>query len=648
MAEPADQAENQLVAALEQAVVPALMPALAEATGDLSLLRDEFRPDPTNLLDPQGGVTPEHLAEARRVAADVLLRLAADTGAAAGRGSRLEPGHRRRLLEFTVGAPVDERYLPLFEQELGSTDLRAPGWTKEDLAPGRPFRVVVIGAGMSGLAAAHRIGQAGIDYIVLEKNVDVGGTWFENRYPGCRVDVANHFYSYSFMQDEVWPQHFSTQSVLLDYFRRAADTLDIRSHIRFGAEVVSMVFDDTDLVWSISVIGPSGEREVIRADAVVSAVGQLNRPKFPDIAGRDRFEGASFHSAEWDDSVPIRGRRVAVIGTGASAAQLVPAVAEEASELVVFQRTPPWLVPTPDYHDPVTSEVQWLLRNVPYYEHWYRFWLFWRNAEGMLPAVRVDPGWNGGEVSVSAANDLFRLMLTAYLQEQFSDRPDLLVQVVPDYPVGAKRVIRDNGIWARTLKRPNVQLVTEKISEITGSGVVTADGVTHEVDVIVYASGFTASQFLTPMKVEGRGGADLHRRWSGDARAYLGITVPDFPNLFLLYGPNTNIVVNGSIIFLTECEVQYVMTCLRLLLERGAGALSVRPEVHDAYNRRVDADNACMAWGASGVNAWYKNEKGRVSQNWPGTLLEYWELTREVDPEDYELLGREGADVGLH
>jgi len=638
-------------AALGQAVVPALMPALAQATGDLSLLRDEFRPDPANLLDPQGGVAPDDLATAREMAFDALTRLAETRSAGTGSAQpSLGRAELVRLVEFTVGGPVDERYLPLFEQELAATgaDLRAPDWTREELAPGRPFRVVVVGAGMSGLAAAHRLGQAGIDYVVVEKNDDVGGTWLENRYPGCRVDVANHFYSYSFRQDEVWPQHFSTQDVLLGYFRRTADDLGIREHIRFGTEVVSMEFDETELAWAVEVRTRSGATEVLAANAVVSAVGQLNRPNFPDIPGQERFRGPSFHSARWDTTASLEGRRVAVIGTGASAAQLVPLVADRAAELILFQRTPPWLVPTPDYHDRVTPEVQWLLGNVPFYEHWYRFWLFWRNAEGMLPAVRVDPGWQGSGLSVSAANDLFRMMLTAYLQQEFADRPDLLADVIPDYPVGAKRVIRDNGIWARTLKRPDVQVVTEKISEITEAGIATTDGVTHEVDVIVYATGFTASQFLMPMSVRGRAGLDLHEMWAGDARAYLGITVPGFPNLFLLYGPNTNIVVNGSIIFLTECEVQYVMSCLRLLLENNAAALSVRADVHDAYNQRVDAENVRMAWGASSVNAWYKNALGRVSQNWPGTLLEYWDLTRSVNADDYELLERDHAGVGLH
>jgi 4-hydroxyacetophenone monooxygenase len=228
-------------------------------------------------------------------------------------------------------------------------------------------------------------------------------------------------------------------------------------------------------------------------------------------------------------------------------------------------------------------------------------------------------------------------LLTAYLQMQFADDPELCGKVVPTYPPGAKRIVRDNGIWAATLRRDHVSLVTDKIEAITPSGIATSDGDVYDADVIIYATGFQASRFLTPMKVAGRGGIDLHDRWDGNARAYLGITIPDFPNFFCLYGPNTNVVANGSIIWFSECEVHYVLSCLHLLLAGDHRAMDCKPEVHDAYNVRIDEGNRQMAWGASSVNSWYKNASGRVSQNWPFSLLEYWDQTREVDPEDYDL-----------
>jgi 4-hydroxyacetophenone monooxygenase len=256
--------------------------------------------------------------------------------------------------------------------------------------------------------------------------------------------------------------------------------------------------------------------------------------------------------------------------------------------------------------------------------------------EGFLPAARVDPEWEGDGRSVSAANDLVRQLLEGYLRVQFPD-DDQFERILPDYPPIAKRILRDNGIWAKTLTRDSVELITENIVEITEHGIRTADDRVHEVDVIIYGTGFTASRFLTPMRIVGRDGADLHEHWSGNARAYLGITVPKFPNLFMLYGPNTNLVINGSIIFFSECEARYIVECIHLLLERGKRTLDCRPDVYDTYNERVDAENRAMAWGASSVNSWYKNASGRVTQNWPFSLLEFWQATRAPNPDDFLL-----------
>jgi 4-hydroxyacetophenone monooxygenase len=640
-------ADDDVRAALELAEVPPLMATLAYITGDLSVLRDEFRPVPEMVLTPDYGIGPEATAEARAVAFDVLTRFRDDGGVPT---PPPDEAGLQRILEFLVGGGGMEEYLELFRDELcvDGVDLRAPDWNKNDLAPDTDFTVAIVGAGMSGIAAAHRLQQAGVPFVILEKNSDIGGTWFENTYPGCRVDVPNHFYSYSFAQRADWPQYFSTQDVLLEYFQGCAERFGLRPYIRFETEVVEARWDDDQCVWQITVRtagsnGAEGATETVSAQALVSAVGQLNRPKMPDIEGMDRFEGPSFHSAQWDDSVDLTGKRVAVIGTGASAMQLVPIVADQAGHLDVYQRTPAWLIPTPNYHDEVDAELLWLMRHVPSYFHWYRFWQFWRNSEGMLPLVVVDPEWwqtqSGSEnETVGPMNEMLRMLLYAYLEEQFGDDPELLAAVTPHYPPAAKRVIRDNGIWAQTLKRDDVDLITTGIAEITPAGVRTTDGVEHVADVIVYGTGFQASKFLTPMKVVGRDGIDLYDEWGGDARAYLGITVPHFPNFFLFYGPNTNIVINGSIIYFSECEANYMLQSVRMLLERGQAAMDCRPDVHDDYNKRIDEGNLGMAWGVATVNTWYRNEFGRTAQNWPFSLLEYWKQTREIDPADYELL----------
>ncbi|MEO7572871.1 MAG: NAD(P)/FAD-dependent oxidoreductase, partial [Acidimicrobiales bacterium] len=494
-----------LAAVLDHAELPPLLAALAAALGDPSFTPDHLRPDLSTLMDPTFGLSEEQLAEGRQLALDGLRRLRDDGGPNldARQVDDLEP-----LLDFLSGGRPVHDYLELLREELAlGEDLRSPDWHKDDVAPDRPFRVAVIGAGMSGLVAAHRLQQAGLDVVVVEKNDDVGGTWLENSYPGCRVDVSNLFYSYSFAQRADWPEHFSSQPVLLDYFRSVADGFGLRPLMRFGTEVTSAEFDESSTTWRLHLRTPEGD-EVLEAQAVVSAVGQLNRPNVPSIPGVETFTGPAFHSARWDHAVDLVGKRVVVIGTGASAAQLIPVIAEQVAELTVLQRTPAWFIPAPSYTEPIGPELLWLRRNVPGYTHWSRFWVFWRTVEGMLPMATVDADWDGDERSVSATNDMMREMLTGYLVGEFDGRPDLLDQVVPDYPPFSKRFILDDGAWARTLKQDHVHLVGDSIVEITAEGVRTDDGTLHAADVLIYGTGFTASEFLMPMQVTGRGGED--------------------------------------------------------------------------------------------------------------------------------------------
>jgi 4-hydroxyacetophenone monooxygenase len=382
------------------------------------------------------------------------------------------------------------------------------------------------------------------------------------------------------------------------------------------------------------VVDQDGRRDTLVARAVISAVGQLNRPKVPEIPGRDNFRGHLFHSAAWPDRLDLTGRRVAVIGSGASAFQIVPEMAECAESLTVFQRSPVWMFPNPDYHTRVGEGQKWALRKLPFYSKWYRFWLFYTATEGVYDKTLADPQWHDTR-SVSAANHEMRQQLTAWIESQVRD-PQLLAKLVPDYPPFGKRILQDNGTYLAALQRPNVELVTSGIVAITETGIRTADGRLRDFDAIACATGFYADRFLFPMEVTGRGGVSLNEQWSGiNGRAYLGITVPNFPNLFCIYGPNTNLVVAGSIAHNAESQVNYILRCIRLLLERNQQTLECRQSVHDDYNERVDEVNAATAWGCPQVDNWYKNSAGRVTANLPFRIINYWKMTKHPDPGDF-------------
>jgi 4-hydroxyacetophenone monooxygenase len=621
---------ERLAAAFAVADVHPLLCAVAHRTGDLSLLRPEFAPDQNQMLVPGRGLTSDQEEEARRLAADSLLAHDAPEHV-------LGPDALRQALGFLVGGVAATEHWEAFlteELALAGTDPRLPSWHVRDV--GGEFRCAVIGAGASGLAAAHRLRQAGIEVTVFEKNAEVGGTWLENVYPGCRVDVPNQLYSFSFAQSNDWTSRFSAQPDLLAYLQDMAKALGLGECVRFSCEVTEARFEDDRGAWQLELRTGDGATATERFDAVVCAVGQLNRPSFPAIPGRDEFAGPSFHSAAWDESVELAGRRVAVIGTGASAAQFVPSIAGEVAHLDVYQRTPPWLLPTDNYSDAFPPEFHDLLRLLPNYGRWDRLWQFWIMHEGLLAAARVDPAWDAHTEAVSEGNDFVRSMLLDVLRAQVED-DELFEKMVPHFPPFAKRALRDDGRWAAALERPDVDLVTVPVARITPRGVVTVDDAEHPADVLVYGTGFTASDFVAPMRVFGAGGVELNDEWDGDARAYLGITVPGFPNFFMLYGPNTNLVINGSILIMVECQVRYAVEAIGRLLQSGHRTMVCRRDVHERYGREMEEGNAKMVWGVADVPTWYRNARGRVTQNWPFDLHTYWSRTREPDLADYEL-----------
>ena len=628
---------GELAAALPAANLAVLVAAVAHSAGDLSMV-DAYA-EPRTFDHGRGpGTLRDDQADSIRAWAFAALTSLPDAQLEPGRGRRPASDELHRLIEFVAGEAVDAAYVPLVEEEadFDGADRRRFEWTRRP-APDAVarFRVGIIGAGLGGLCAAIRLEQAGIPYTVFDKNADVGGTWFENTYPDLRVDVPNHFYSYSFHPNPDWSHYYARQHELFDYVTACAKEHHVLPHVRFGTEVQSATWDEARNTWRVVVRDADGESEV-EVDALISAVGMLNRPAVPDIEGLDTFAGPWFHSSRWDHDVDLHGKRVVVIGTGASAMQFVPAVAPDAAQVTIFQRSRHWVTPNPDYHRPVTEAERWLFRTVPHYLSWYRVLQFWNSADRMYPAFRRDPNWPDQDASISHQNDKLRRVMTAHVERELADRPDLVGEVLPDYPALGKRMLQDNG-WFRTLLRDDVKLVNELVVRVEPNAVITETGARHDADVLVLGTGFHPNKYLWPMEITGRGAA-LHDEWGDDPRAHLGITVPGFPNLFCLYGPNTNPVV-GSVVFVLECQVNYVVKAIGAMLEHGWSTMECRRDVHDVYNARVDAEHEELVWRHPRVHSYYNNDAGRVTTNMPWKLIDYWQMTRSPAIDDFVITG---------
>ncbi|WP_116970674.1 NAD(P)/FAD-dependent oxidoreductase [Blastomonas sp. UPD001] len=529
---------------------------------------------------------------------------------------------------------VLQRDVPSEERRFHLEHLRPAQIDRKDATVTAQTRVLIIGGGMSGILAAIRLQAAGFDYLLVEKNPELGGTWHENTYPGCRVDVPSQSYSYSFYGNARWPHRFCEQPEISAYFKQCARYYGIESRCWLNSNVRRLAFDAASKSWRVSIEKADGSIEEQKFGAVITAVGQLNRPFIPKIPGLDSFSGPVFHSATWNHDVDLNGKRVAIIGTGASSTQFAPEVAKISKETVVVQISAPWLIPTPDYHEPIPAAQQDLLARFPEYLAWYRYALFMTTADSLMPFTTVDPNWSA-DGSVSAANDGLRDKLTRHLLAEAGDRADLHPKIIPDYPPGAKRLLRDNGSWFKMLRQDNVILETAGVKQIEPGTMVCDNDARYEVDVIIFGTGFSASGFLEGVSVTGASGKELNSIWDGDPSAYLGISVPDFPNFFILYGPNTNIVANGSIIAFSEYAMNHIVQGLQHMEANELATLVVRQASLDRFCREMDEANAKMAWGLDGVESWYKSRTGRVSQNWPLRVFDYWDATRTFDPADY-------------
>ncbi len=483
---------------------------------------------------------------------------------------------------------------------------------------GSTVDVLIVGAGFSGLCMAIQLRQSGTDsFLVIEKADDIGGTWWFNTYPGCACDIPSHLYSFSFDRNPGWSRMFAAQPEILDYLRASAKRHGIMAHVRLRTVLQKAVWDETAAVWHATM----ADGLTIDARVVVSGMGALHVPCYPEITGLERFAGSAFHTAAWDRNVNLEGRKVAVIGTGASAAQVVPAIAEQAGRLYVFQRTPAWLLPRPDH--PISDRWKKRFRRIPGATWLFRQFLFWRLEMQVF-------GFLGNLWMRKQGEKIAR----RHLERQVLD-PVLRTALTPAYQFGCKRVLISSDFYP-ALSRPNVELVPESIAEIREHNIITRDGTERAVDVIVYATGFRVTELFFGVHIRGRGGIEIHDAWRERITAYLGITVSGFPNFFILLGPNTGLGHN-SVVLMIEAQVRYVMRCLKIMRRRGQRVMEVREASQQTFVQQIRRRLAGTVWETGGCRSWYQDPNtGESPVIWPGSVLAYRRRTSAVVQEDYD------------
>ena len=620
-----------LPSAIAEGDIRVLLMVLVHMTGDMHWLEPPYKPrrDVRLIPDPEAGV-PKEIQDEIRAAVLKLFENGTPEPVITDPGNEL----MLTMMRACLGEEVAPEYAPLMREEMAfvSRDVR---WSKPPAGEQlQNNHVLITGAGVCAIALGVALGRLDIPYTIVEKNAELGGTWYVNRYPGCGVDTPNHSYSFSFGARNNWTRYFAQRQELLDYLKKVALEHDVRSHIRFNTRLTSSRWDEARRRWISTLETADGEEEFSSA-VLVSAIGQLNDPSRAHFKGEEDFAGQTLHSALWSDDIKVDGKHIAVIGTGATAMQLVPTIADKVASVTVYQRSAQWSRPVAGYSDEITEGARWLLAHLPFYVQWYRFNMFWRYGDGLLPFLRKDPAWPHPERAVNKGNDRHRLELTDFIHSELKDRPDLIEKCLPTYPPYGKRILLDNG-WFKTLTKPHVELVTDPIDHFARDGIVTSDGKLRPADVIVVSTGFKVTEMAARLNITGREGRKLRDAWAHDnPTAYLGLTVPDFPNFFCMLGPNSGPAHGGSVIFQSECQSRYITACLVDMVEHGIAAIDVRREAHDQYVREVDAEHEQMIWTHPGMTTYYRNKQGRVFSAMPWRFVDYWAMTHESDLNKY-------------
>jgi 4-hydroxyacetophenone monooxygenase len=609
-----------------------------QLTGDEALAEIELASVRFFFADAWAPARPEDVALIHSKAAD-YLKLYRDQGA-----GEVGIGPMERLprsLELAAGEPIAAGEMDMWIEETGLDPwARSLRWQRPPPVERlQAFKVAVIGCGLGGIAAAVQLRHAGIPYVVLEKNSGVGGTWFENRYPGARVDTPSRAYTHIFGAEFVFGSPFSPQADNEKYFNWATDRHGIRGDIHFNTEVESLTWDEATKVWRIVARGPDGARRY-EANAVICATGLLARPNVPVIEGMNDFKGPIFHTARWPSDLEVSGKRVAVVGTGATGYQLVPELAKVAQHVHLIQRKPQWVFPLPGYLHPLPPEVTWLDRNLPFHINFMRFRTNWLTGEKVYtPIFTADLEWRDPH-SRSALNHSIRNERIAYLSEKFKDRPDLAANMIPPHPPFSARPILVDANYNiyDALLRDNVTLVAGGIQRLTHDGLV-VDGRHYPADIIVLATGFRANDLLAPMQIRGRGGLKVEQRWAKDgARAYVsGSMMPGFPNLFMLYGPNTNPSAGGGIVNTEEMVTRFALECIEKLILEGKHAIDVTEEAFSRYNEELDQREAQKIYTDPRAQNFYMNQYARSSVMLPFSPSELWNKLRPLKLGDFKI-----------
>src|SRR5271166_2249118 len=628
----ADLDPEELRANLRQADPGVLVAVLAQLTGDLSVI-DTFGPKISHVPDPpeRAGITDLDTAESLANAVVAALGAARPAGAPAAD----DPEFFKRLLPLALGSDVADEFVPLLLEQ-GGFQLSQPTLPRTLPIP-ETMNVAIIGAGIAGIIAALAAADAGVGYEIFDRNDEVGGTWLTTTYPGIGVDTPSAYYSLSREVNPEWTSYYPQGAEYQAYLVALADKHKLREHSRFRTEVERLWWDDDREQWQIHSVDADGQRDISYASVVVTAAGYLNRPRWPDVKGRDTFAGNSIHSALWDSSLDLTGKKVAIIGAGCTAVQIVDACIDQVEHLTVFQRQPHWVAPRKRLTDEVPAHRRYLGRHLPYYANWNRLKSYWGTADNNYPIILHDPEWAKDHLSISAANDVLLQMCLEYIDEMFGKDTELAKKVTPDFAPYGKRIIRDPGGYYAALTREHVDVEAGEPAEVNAKGIVTQDGRQIDLDVIVYATGYYLD-FLSTVDIRGRDGRKLADEWGDSPRAYRGGTVPGFPNLFIMSAPNYSPGHGAGANFSMEVLAHYIIECLQLMALRGVATMEVAEAAYEDYVAKIDEAMSRTVWcHTPNAHTYYRSGSGRVVVATPYRLVDVWHQHRAPIEEDFTL-----------